>query len=597
MKVQITCLIFLLLISAAFAGDRINQNDIEKIFEARYQSFVNAEKAVKFQTQDKPVEKALNGMWSWQEGFEDEFPTAELDAFSGPEKKFQWGKVDTNAYKGKSAIYCAGAKRTNSFPYAEDFTFLWTKKNIEVPDDLAIKWAKLEFYLDLKLLPPKPKSFLPEGSFYLYIVAISSNRFYSNAYYFDENTDGYQLQSIDLEDFCDVSGLQHIYFDLAYYTKRRTIPAEYGAWIDDLKLRVHYWTPLKANFEAGSIAGKAPHEVTFFNDCEGAPNHFQYIWGDGEELEYSEPYNARTVKTHVYTEPGEYDVTIKCWNSALAEEITIPNQVYVDSVLDYCELTLVESGETYPGEDWTNAIDHDIYGSGCMAAGVRDDAWATFIMADSTEKPVSKIRLLNDVFSERTYRTNCAEDVLISLSRTGEFNGEESITEYTCSGRRGIWDEVDVTVDSEPVVAKFVKIEVLSSKGSGAPYREIVELQVLGTCPEADSEPANPGLNAAVSQPKNFSILSNYPNPFNPETTIRFQLEKTADISLAIYNIQGQLVKTLTSGEKAAGSHQVRWNGADQQGVAVAGGVYIYKLQINDETQSAQIVRKMLLIK
>ena len=84
------------------------------------------------------------------------------------------------------------------------------------------------------------------------------------------------------------------------------------------------------------------------------------------------------------------------------------------------------------------------------------------------------------------------------------------------------------------------------------------------------------------SIPENYALLQNHPNPFNPSTTIRFDLPEAGDVTLAIYNMRGQLVKTLHSGQLAAGRHSAVWDGTDSQALQVASGVYLYKLKAKD---------------
>jgi parallel beta-helix repeat protein len=86
---------------------------------------------------------------------------------------------------------------------------------------------------------------------------------------------------------------------------------------------------------------------------------------------------------------------------------------------------------------------------------------------------------------------------------------------------------------------------------------------------------------------------SNYPNPFNPVTTITYSLPEDSQISISIYNIKGQKVKTLVTGTQPAGDYNVSWNGKDESGKEVTSGIYFYKLK----TQQNEITRKMLLLK
>ncbi len=87
--------------------------------------------------------------------------------------------------------------------------------------------------------------------------------------------------------------------------------------------------------------------------------------------------------------------------------------------------------------------------------------------------------------------------------------------------------------------------------------------------------------------------LKNYPNPFNPETTIDFTVPKAGNVKLSIYNVKGQLVKTLVNGKKDAGKYQVVWKGKNTNNDKVASGIYFYRL----ETNSKSIYKKMLLMK
>ncbi|MFO8145596.1 MAG: choice-of-anchor J domain-containing protein [Candidatus Syntrophosphaera sp.] len=98
----------------------------------------------------------------------------------------------------------------------------------------------------------------------------------------------------------------------------------------------------------------------------------------------------------------------------------------------------------------------------------------------------------------------------------------------------------------------------------------------------------DPGAPALVTQ-----LKGNYPNPFNPETTIRFSLKEAAPVNIGIYNVKGQLVRTLVNAEKTSGNHSVVWNGRDDNGSSVSSGVYFYKMNAGKYSST----RKMILMK
>ncbi|MDP2173628.1 MAG: T9SS type A sorting domain-containing protein [Candidatus Cloacimonadaceae bacterium] len=94
-----------------------------------------------------------------------------------------------------------------------------------------------------------------------------------------------------------------------------------------------------------------------------------------------------------------------------------------------------------------------------------------------------------------------------------------------------------------------------------------------------------------ISQPT--LLKGNYPNPFNPSTTIDYQIPAKGNVRLEIYNMKGQKVQTLVNELKTSGSHSVVWNGIDQSGHSVVSGVYFYRLVTENNT----ITKRMLLLK
>jgi len=96
-----------------------------------------------------------------------------------------------------------------------------------------------------------------------------------------------------------------------------------------------------------------------------------------------------------------------------------------------------------------------------------------------------------------------------------------------------------------------------------------------------------------ASLPNQFELFQNYPNPFNPSTMIKFTLPENGIVTLKIYDILGNEIKTLVNNEYSRGTYEVQWNGDDNSGRKVASGFYIYKL--NSGKFSA--AKKMLLIK
>ena len=92
-------------------------------------------------------------------------------------------------------------------------------------------------------------------------------------------------------------------------------------------------------------------------------------------------------------------------------------------------------------------------------------------------------------------------------------------------------------------------------------------------------------------------LLGNYPNPFNPETTIKYNLQNNADVALEIYNIKGQLVRALVSTSQEAGLHSVVWDGKDSNGTDVSSGIYFSNFGANTGNSDYTSVKKIILLK
>ena len=93
--------------------------------------------------------------------------------------------------------------------------------------------------------------------------------------------------------------------------------------------------------------------------------------------------------------------------------------------------------------------------------------------------------------------------------------------------------------------------------------------------------------------PEQAKLLQNFPNPFNPETRIRYELPTAAQIMLEVFDVSGRLVRTFSMNQQEAGAHEVVWNGKDNSGATVASGTYFYRMVID----GAASTKKMLLIR
>ncbi len=105
------------------------------------------------------------------------------------------------------------------------------------------------------------------------------------------------------------------------------------------------------------------------------------------------------------------------------------------------------------------------------------------------------------------------------------------------------------------------------------------------------SAPLRPDLTGAPdgAAPRRFGIAAVVPNPFNPRTTVWFDLDAAGAATLAVYDLRGRLVRTLAAGPRQAGQHRADWDGRDERGNAAAAGVYLLRLAAGDRVQSVKV--------
>jgi len=160
-----------------------------------------------------------------------------------------------------------------------------------------------------------------------------------------------------------------------------------------------------------------------------------------------------------------------------------------------------------------------------------------------------------------------------------EFDGVDKTGLITAPATSG-WQNwtslgMTVTLDAGPQIMRITML-------SGGYNLNYLELSAQATPVESDLTAARPRL------------LGNYPNPFNPSTTIRFEVPAAQAVRLGVYDLGGRLLRTLVDGRTVArGPHRIDWNGRDDQGRSVPTGVYFYRLDAGSFTET----RRMTLIK
>ena len=211
---------------------------------------------------------------------------------------------------------------------------------------------------------------------------------------------------------------------------------------------------------------------------------------------------------------------------------------WVSSALDTINITKTNLTDTYTAQ-WTESKD------------VYNDSINYLVYAKVGVYPAEEIYDTTVTSVSITY-----QEILWGVFEGSPVNG--ATVSLNVKATDGI-DTVDVTGDNRVIYVN--RYESLSTEGEGVPVE--------------------------------FALHANYPNPFNPTTTLRFDLPEVSNLTLTIYNMLGQKVRTFNYQNTSAGYHSVKWNATNDYGDPVGAGVYLYQLQTKDFVKT----RKMVLLK
>ena len=138
--------------------------------------------------------------------------------------------------------------------------------------------------------------------------------------------------------------------------------------------------------------------------------------------------------------------------------------------------------------------------------------------------------------------------------------------------------------DLEPDTWYYIAMMTSDESSNWSDLSNVIAVKTQSLSLDVDSDDYN--------IPDDFNLAQNYPNPFNPSTKIDFSIPVTAHVTISIFNILGQETATIIDEIKPAGNYSIIWNGIDSYGQSVSSGIYFYRINADDYTES----RKMALV-
>jgi len=180
---------------------------------------------------------------------------------------------------------------------------------------------------------------------------------------------------------------------------------------------------------------------------------------------------------------------------------------------------------------------------------------------------------------------DCCDQGFIQISVDG--GAWQNTQGAPISGASTVWSQR--IVDLTDYIGSLIRIVFYFTSNSGSAVSSgwyIDDIEIKGAFPVKVHDPIQD--NPVVS----FQLGQNYPNPFNPETTISYQLPKSAHVVLTIYNLLGQEITKLVDDNQTVGVHTAQWDGKDNHGNPVSSGVYLYRIKTGLFVQT----RKMIML-
>ncbi|OQY39769.1 MAG: hypothetical protein B6226_01195 [Candidatus Cloacimonetes bacterium 4572_65] len=243
-------------------------------------------------------------------------------------------------------------------------------------------------------------------------------------------------------------------------------------------------------------------------------------------------------------------------------------------------------------------------------------------LEETQEEPLAAVYMIQFVESIRAYLdANGGEDMLI-IPQNGEYIiWEDSVTDEMKVSYLSVCDAIGIedifftgdldennqyAPDTERLQVLqdeyqtsgvvVLSVEYLTQQPLINQYTDVAQqYNFIPYCSVRDLDVLTNGITS-ITPPLNDSMIElapNYPNPFNPETTINFSVKEAGHVTISIYNIKGQKIKTLLNKHKSSGNHHVVWYGKDNSNNKCTSGIYLYKMRQGNYTQK----KKMVLLK
>ena len=373
------------------------------------------------------------------------------------------------------------------------------------------------------------------------------------------------------------------------------------------------------------VAHEIGHAFGLQHDYRNHPDRAKGI-GEDVDLMISSPCAAGWLDAHRYFNSGttyfNEPTTIEMWppRATDSEEIRLRFTITdLDGLHQARLLSTILQVDYFAGRDYLeeqNYLDESLLDCQSLSDGSTTAEFITTQLTTDNDTVVLRVIDVKGNFTEArfSFDITALPQHLEDINGDGIVNIQDLVLVASNFGKQGI-HLADVNEDGVVNIIDLVLVAGAFGKGAAAPSMRhhdpeaaLTQANIQQWLDEARQvNLTDPNFQRGILMleqflialtPKETTLLPNYPNPFNPETWVPYQLAEPAEVSIAIYTVSGKLVRTLDLGHQAAGIYESRnyaayWNGKNQLGETVASGVYFYTLTAGDFAAT----RKMLIRK
>ena len=250
--------------------------------------------------------------------------------------------------------------------------------------------------------------------------------------------------------------------------------------------------------------------------------------------------------------------------------------------IDEHPMIFVKGSPDFEQEPWSNVVDEDLEGwngTGTLAADEAGSVWCIFrFRANKTMKFNYFFLQTDNGTADDAYASRQAKSVQVFYS-AGSLDPAEFIS-------LGTWEVKSPDLSyfklNQVIDAKYVMLKVLAPEISGK-WSQVVEFGCSWNKALSAANTASSEMTVAVI-PETFVLEPNFPNPFNPQTTIMYQLPEVCNVRLNVYNLAGREVACLMDSQVNAGVHTMQWNAS-----SMPSGIYLVRLKAGANTAMQRI--------